>query len=611
MKLVDFPEIYWYMACMLALHSRIHRFLRAAMAVIPLLLLVSTPAFAGAEIQNIRHWTAPDQTRVVFDVSDGIVFTVHKEADRIYIDFPDATLRDSLPASIGMNKPAIEKIVMGRGPRDNLRAELHLPEGTVSKVFRLKRFQDRPERVVVDLRLPALEKEESETRQAVKKERRERIVVIDPGHGGDDPGALGRHGTKEKDVVLQIGRKLRDELNGREGYRAFLTRNGDYYVPFRKRVTIAKEYGADLFISVHADAVKGTHARGGSVYALSLTGASNEAARLLATNENLSDIIGGVSEEENGEETDAILLNMFQTNTINRSRLFGSTVLNHMGEVGNIKFATVQHAPFRVLKLPDIPSVLVETAYISNPQEEKLLKHRRHQQKIAAAIADAVTEFLPAEETAGPDGKIVKRGREERTGVALHLVKRGETLDGIARKYGTTLPVLLKLNNRKIDDPLLWGLKIKVPADAGEDAVGPRKAAGSREKAPKQRFLTHRVKRGESLGSIARDRQVSLQALLEANDMKRDDPLFAGRLLKIPADGTDPDEAPSNGKPRKKPVEKRERTIYYRVKKGDNLTEIARRHHTSVENLMALNSIQRDDPLHVNRRLRVPAPAGR
>ncbi|PKN33761.1 MAG: hypothetical protein CVU61_11620 [Deltaproteobacteria bacterium HGW-Deltaproteobacteria-19] len=587
--------------------------MRAAMAVIPLMLLISASAFAGGEIQNVRHWTAPDQTRIVFDVSDGIVFTVHKETGRVFIDFQDTTLKDSLPSTIDMKKPAIEKIVLGRSPGDVLRAELHIPEGAESKVFRLKRFQDRPERVVVDLRLPALEKKESETRQAVKKDRRERIVIIDPGHGGDDPGALGRHGTKEKDVVLQIGRKLRDELNGREGYRAFLTRNGDYYVPFRKRVTIAKEYGADLFVSIHADAVKGTHARGSSVYALSLSGASNEAARLLATNENLSDIIGGVSEEESGEETDAILLNMFQTNTINRSMLFGSTVLDRLGDVGNIKFASVQHAPFRVLKLPDIPSVLVETAYISNPEEEKLLKHRLHQQKIAGAIADAITEFLPAEETGGPDGKIVKKGRsgrEDRTAVALYPVKRGETLAGIAKKHDTTLAVLLKLNDMKIDDPLLWGRKIKVPAaDSGEEAVQPKKTAGSREPASKRHFLTYRVKKGDSLGRIAREKQVALQVLLEANDMKRGDPLFVGRLLKIPVAGTAADTATAAEKPKKATANGREKMIYYRVKRGDNLTEIARRHHTSVENLMALNSIKRGDPLYVNRRIRVPSPS--
>jgi len=236
------------------------------------LLLLPAAAFAGGEIENIRHWTAPDQTRVVFDVSDGVAFTVRREPRRVYLDFSGTVPRSTLPSSLDLNKPSIEKVVLVPGPGGALRAELHLPEGAEAKVFRLKRFQDRPERVVVDLRLPAVEKEESESRQAVKKTLRRRIVVIDPGHGGDDPGALGRHGTKEKDVVLQIARKLRDELNGREGYRAFLTRSADYYVPFRKRVTIAKEYGADLFVSIHADAVKGTHARGGSVYALSLTG---------------------------------------------------------------------------------------------------------------------------------------------------------------------------------------------------------------------------------------------------------------------------------------------------------------------------------------------------
>jgi LysM repeat protein len=174
-------------------------------------------------------------------------------------------------------------------------------------------------------------------------------------------------------------------------------------------------------------------------------------------------------------------------------------------------------------------------------------------------------------------------------GVALHLVKRGETLNGIAKKNGTTLAVLLKLNNRKIDDPLLWGLKIKVPAaGAGEEAIEPRKAARDREKAPKRRFLTHRVKRGESLGSIARDRQISLQALLEANDMKRDDLLFAGRLLKIPADGTDPMMLCQTKNQRKVGGQARTNDLLPR-KEGRQPDGDGRRHHTSVESLMALN----------------------
>jgi N-acetylmuramoyl-L-alanine amidase len=584
---------------------------RALLAVLPLLFLLPGSGFAGMEIQNVRHWTAPDQTRVVFDVSDGIVFSVRKENGRVFLDFQDTTRRESLPASIELNKPSIEKIVLGPGPGNALRAELHLPEGAESKVFRLKRFQDKPERVVVDLRLPAMEKKESETRQAVKKQLRERIVVIDPGHGGDDPGAVSRHGTKEKDVVLQIGKKLRDELNGREGYRAFLTRTSDYYVPFRKRVTIAKEYGADLFVSVHADAVKGAHARGSSVYALSLTGASTEAARLLASNENLSDIIGGVAEEESGEETDAILLNMFQTNTINRSKLFGSAVLNRLGSVGSIKFASVQEAPFRVLKLPDIPSVLVETAYISNPEEEKLLKSRGHQQKIAGAIADAITEFLPAEEIAGPDVKIVKKGRDGgEVAVAPYTVKRGETLFIIARNHGTTLATMLRLNKMKIDDPLLAGQKIKVPAAENEAEATPKGTAARRESATKRHFLTYRVRKGESLTSIAREKQVTLQALLEANDMKLEDPLYAGRRLKIPVAGTVAEGAsPPGEKTGKTAANGRVKTIVYRVKKGDNLTEIAQRYHTSVQDLMALNSLKRSDPLYVNQKLRVPAPS--
>jgi N-acetylmuramoyl-L-alanine amidase len=282
--------------------------------------------------------------------------------------------------------------------------------------------------------------------------------------------------------------------------------------------------------------------------------------------------------------------------------------------VGSIKFATVQEAPFRVLKLPDIPSVLVETAYISHSEEEKLLKNRAHQQKIAEAIADAVTEFLPAEETGGPGVKIAKKGPADpdQEAVTPYTVKRGETLGTIAKSRGTTLSVLLRLNGMKLDDPLLAGQKIKVPSgESGDDAVPSKKAAAEREPLPKKRFLTHRVQKGESLARIARDKQVSLQALLEANRIKPRDPLFVGRLLKIPVAGTASDNAATGENAKKAAGNGAGKTISYRVKKGDSLTEIARRYDTSVQILVTLNSLKRGDPLYVNQRLRVPSPSAR
>lgn len=159
-------------------------------------------------------------------------------------------------------------------------------------VFKLKKFLEKPDRVVIDIGLPDVEKREREERQQIKTSRKDKIVIIDPGHGGDDPGAVGKGGTYEKTVVLDIGRRIRDILNGAGGFRAFLTRDEDYYVSFKKRLRIAREYGADLFLSVHADAARNRDARGSSVYCLSMGGASSEAARLLARKENLADIIG-------------------------------------------------------------------------------------------------------------------------------------------------------------------------------------------------------------------------------------------------------------------------------------------------------------------------------
>ena len=446
-------------------------------------------ALAANQILNIRHWVAPDHTRVVIDTNEDVSFTVEKGEGVIVVDLEDTSLPSHLPRIIVLKKPGLEGIALSSRYPSGVRVELSVPASVQSTVFKLKKFQDKPYRVVVDIVLPDAAKQESEARERVKITRKAHVVVIDPGHGGDAPGAVGKQGTFEKNVVLAISKKLQDILNGKEGYRAFLTRDDDYYLSFKKRLMIAREYGADLFMSIHADAAKNQEAEGSSVYCISTGAASSEAAKILAKNENLADVVGGVPNGEGGDASDPIILDMFQTHTINRSKTFGGVLLKELRGTNRLKFMTVQEAPFRVLKLPEIPSVLVETAYISNEREEKSLRSDRVQARIAEGMARSVFAFLPplpaalATVSAGKDGEAksrdrsigeekgeVKRNIAGKHGPALksgttYRVKRGDTLGAIAAKYGTTIRVLMELNGLKRPDPLYIGRKLLLPTN--------------------------------------------------------------------------------------------------------------------------------------------------
>ena len=279
-------------------------------------------ALALNQILNIRHWVAPDHTRVVIDTSEDVSFTVEKGERMIAVDLEETALPSHLPRISILKKPGLEGIALSTRPSFRGARGTVLPGPVQTTVFKLKKFQDKPYRIVVDLVLPDAAKQESEARERIKVTRKARVVVIDPGHGGDAPGAVGKRGTFEKNVVLAIAKKLRDILNGKEGYRAFLTRDGDYYVSFKKRLMIAREYGADLFVSIHADAARNREVGGSSVYCLSTGAASSEAAKILARNENLADVVGGVPNGEGSDASDPIILDMFQTHTINQSRNF-------------------------------------------------------------------------------------------------------------------------------------------------------------------------------------------------------------------------------------------------------------------------------------------------
>ena len=220
------------------------------------------------------------------------------------------------------------------------------------------------------------------------------VVVIDPGHGGEDPGARGKGGTNEKDVTLAISRLLKARIDKEPGMRAVLTRDGDFFVPLGQRVQIARRVNADLFVSVHADAWIHPRARGSSVFALSERGATSVAASWLAKKENESDLIGGVNLDVKDPVLARTLLDLSQTASINDSLKLGRAVLSELGEINHLHKSSVEQAGFAVLKAPDIPSILVETAFISNPEEEKRLADRAYQEKMANAMVQGIKRYL-------------------------------------------------------------------------------------------------------------------------------------------------------------------------------------------------------------------------
>ena len=539
-----------------------------------LLLLFVAASFSEASnsihVIGVRYWTAPEYTRVVIDTSAETQYRVVEKDGNISIEIEDADVSPSLEKEYLINKPAVEKIILKDLSEKRVKFELSVAKGVSVKVFKLGKILGKPHRIVVDIKIPEIEKKTIEEREKVKALEKKRVVVIDPGHGGEDPGAIGRRKTREKDIVLRISKKLRDILNKR-GYQAFLTRKGDYYVSFKKRMKTAREYGADLFISIHADACRNKGVRGASVYCLSTRGATNEAARLLAQSQNLSDIIGGSQNGHNNDESDPITLNMLQTETINQSIEFGTTVLKDIKKVNRLKFSKVHMAPFRVLKLPDVPSVLVETAYISNPREELLLRSSAYQTDVAWAIASAVNEFLPLPYSA--DKTWASRAEHPQKDYSTeeviyhtYKVKRGDTLEKIARRNGTTIGTLQKVNNLRSKNRILVGQRLKIPSELP--------------------VTTYRVKRGDKLEKIARSYGTTVGTLVRLNGLKSRNRIYVGQKLKVPSN------LPA--------------TTIYRVKRGDTLEKVARRNGTTIRELMTRNNLKSKNRIYVGQKLKIP-----
>ncbi len=347
----------------------------------------------AVDIRDLRLWAGPDHTRVVLELSGPTahhLFTL-RNPERVVIDVADASLAATSSAPAGQG--VVRQVRFGTREDGSLRVVLDLNTSAQPKSFVVAPNETYGHRLVIDL-AAAVEPAPVMIEHAPQDETRDLVIAVDAGHGGDDPGAIGRNGTREKDVALAIARALAQRIDRETGMRAVLIRDGDYYVVHRDRVRKAREQRADLFVSIHADSIRDRTISGSSVYVLSPRGASDEASRWLAERENASDLIGGVSLDDKDDVLASVLLDLSQTASLSASMTAAEHVLRELDRVGEIRKPAVQRAGFLVLKSPDVPSMLIETAYISNPGEERRLRDRGHQEKLANAIHGGIRGYF-------------------------------------------------------------------------------------------------------------------------------------------------------------------------------------------------------------------------
>jgi len=395
----------------------------------------------GAKLVAVRIWPAEDYTRVTLE-SDQVLKVSHQlltNPYRLVVDVEGLELNNTikeLVAKVNSNDPYIAQVRVGQFQPKVVRLVFDLKESIQPQLFTLDPVGTYQNRLVFDLYptvahdplmelvrqsakkeaaldaddpIGAIAKRESQKAEIIKpnqsdskpdskatkpSHRRLLTIAIDPGHGGEDPGAIGKRGSREKDIVLAISRRLKQKIEAEPDMRSYLTRDGDYFVPLHVRVNKARRVQADLFVSIHADAFVKPHARGASVFALSQQGATSTAARWLANKENSADLIGGLNIKTQDKQVAQLLLDMSTTAQIKDSLKLGDAVLKQIGGFAKLHKPQVEQASFAVLKAPDVPSILIETAFISNPEEEARLNDHEYQEQIAQAILRGIRSYF-------------------------------------------------------------------------------------------------------------------------------------------------------------------------------------------------------------------------
>ncbi|MCG9577747.1 N-acetylmuramoyl-L-alanine amidase [Vibrio tubiashii] len=558
-----------------------------------LLALTLAPGFAFANaLEGIRVWPSPDETRVVIDLSseaDYSYFTL-SSPERLVVDLKKTSLSTKLPINI-TDSPVLKKIRKSSPPN----------KGTYRLVFELKRkvtpqlFKLAPtpggqygHRLVIDMPHGSQKKATSTPAKPSSSTTVSRdasqlagtadiVVAIDPGHGGEDPGSIGPSKKYEKHATLAISKKIVAQINAVPGMKAVLTRGGDYFVNLNKRSEIARRNKAHLLVSIHADGFHTPQPRGGSVFVLNTRRANSEIARWVENHEEQSQLLGGagevLSKNNNDRNVSQTLLDLQFSHSQKEGYKLATKILREMTRAGiKLHKKDPVNASLAVLKSPDIPSVLVETGFITNPTEERLLFQRSHQDKLARSLAKAIVQYFEANP---PEGTLfANRGK-----TIKHKVARGESLSLIASKYGTSTKAIMQTNKLK-STSLAIGQILTIPGSSKSISVPQIKNP------VETKTLTHVVQRGEYLGKIAEKYKVSVAAIKKENKLKSDT-LKLGQKLKITVSMKD------------QPLRK------HTVKRGEFLGKIASKYQVSVNNIRKANNL-RSDQLAVGQVLIIP-----
>jgi N-acetylmuramoyl-L-alanine amidase len=420
-------------------------------------LLASTAQ--AVEVHAVRLWRAPDHTRLVFDLSGPAEhkLIILENPSRIVLDVENAALKANLD-TLKLSDTPVSRIRSGVREGDDLRLVLDMSATVAPRSFALKSNEQSGDRLVLDL----YDKKAGSSSATVKKSvsqssKRNIVIAIDAGHGGEDPGASGPGRLREKNVVLAIAKELHNLFRADAGFEPTLIRSGDYYISLKGRRDLARKKQADLFVSIHADAFKRKEAKGASVYALSTSGATSTAARYLAQRENSADLVGGVSLADKDDVLAGVLADLSMTSTLDTSLKLGGGVLQRMDTIATLHKKRVEQAGFAVLKSPDIPSILVETGFISNPTEAKKLATSTYQKQMAWQIHRGIKEWFL---THPPSGTLV--AWQNQAGGTQYTIASGDTLSGIAQRFDVSLTAL-KSRNGLSSTRILVGQKLIIP----------------------------------------------------------------------------------------------------------------------------------------------------
>lgn len=483
---------------------------------------LAVPAHATV-VENVRSYRAPDYTRLVFDLTGAIdhkVFSLDNP-DRIVIDLSDAELFTDF-SRLDLSDTPIRQIRTAPRNEDDYRVVFDMKHKVEPRSFLLEPNDQYGSRLVLDFYDKSdatRNKVPSRTSDELADSKRDIVIAISAGHGGEDPGAIGVGKLQEKRVTLAIAREIEKQINATPGYKAVMVREGDYGMYLKQRTRIAHENNANFFIAIHADSFKKSSARGTTIYALSQRGATSEHARLQAEKENAADLIGGVGKvslNDKDEVLRSVLLDLSMTASIASSLDAGNRIIASLSNVTHMRRSTVEQANFVVLRSPDIPSLLVESGYITNPTDAKNLDSPTWRRRFAAAIVNGITSYFY---NTPPRGTWVSWQKENGGAPASYIVSRGDTLSEIADRFNVSMAALKTANNLRSDTVRL-GQELTIPNNLISSVA--------------VTFTEHTIARGETLSEIAADYAIPLSRIRETNQLNSDT-IRVGQIIKIPS----------------------------------------------------------------------------